>query len=161
VLEFSYYPELVEYSPRVMTRDPYNFQRFLDAQRSMYHEVLAELRAGQKQSHWMWFIFPQIKGLGRSPTAVKFAINSRTEAQAYGEHPILGARLRECTQLVNAIENRPASQIFGYPDDLKFHSSMTLFAAAAPEPAVFHRALVKYFAGEPDTQTLAALKFHD
>jgi uncharacterized protein (DUF1810 family) len=109
----------------------------------------------------MWFIFPQIKGLGRSPTAVKFAINSRTEAQAYGEHPILGARLRECTQLVNAIENRPASQIFGYPDDLKFHSSMTLFAAAAPEPAVFHRALVKYFAGEPDTQTLAALKFHD
>jgi uncharacterized protein (DUF1810 family) len=161
VLEFSYYPELVEYSPRLMTRDPYNFQRFLDAQPSMYHEVLAELRAGQKQSHWMWFIFPQIKGLGRSPTAVKFAINSRAEAQAYAEHPILGARLRECTQLVNAIENRPASQIFGYPDDLKFHSSMTLFAAAAAEPAVFHRALLKYFAGELDTHTLAALKFHD
>jgi len=144
-----------------MTNDPYNLQRFLDTQSSIYAYVLAELRAGQKQSHWMWFIFPQIKGLGHSPTAVKFAIHSRAEAQAYAEHPILGARLRECTELVNAIENRTVSQIFGYPDDLKFHSSMTLFAATAPEPAVFHQALQKYFAGMPDTQTLAALKIHN
>jgi uncharacterized protein (DUF1810 family) len=141
--------------------DPHHLQRFLDAQSSIYSEVLTELRAGQKQSHWMWFIFPQFKGLGRSPTAVRFAIHSRAEAQAYAAHAILGARLRECTQLVNAIENRPVSQIFGYPDDLKFHSSMTLFAAAAPEPEVFHQALQKYFAGEPDTQTLAALKLHN
>src|SRR2546421_12431333 len=105
----------------------------------------------------MWFIFPQTKGLGRSPTALKFAIHSRAEAKAYATHPVLGARLRECTQLVNAVENRTANQIFGYPDNLKFHSSMTLFAATAPEPAVFHQALQKYFTGEPDTQTLALL----
>jgi len=141
--------------------DPHQLQRFLDAQSPIYNDVVAELRAGQKQSHWMWFIFPQIIGLGRSPTAVRFAIHFRAEAQAYAAHPILGARLRECTQLVNAIKNRPVSQIFGYPDDLKFHSSMTLFADAAPEPAVFHQALQKYFAGKPDAQTLAALQLHN
>lgn len=144
-----------------MTSDLYHLQRFLDAQSSVYSEVLAELRTGQKQSHWMWFIFPQIKGLGRSPTAVKFAINSRSEAQAYASHPILGARLCECTRLINAVEGRTVSQIFGYPDDLKFHSSMTLFAAAAPDPGIFHQALQKYFSGQPDNQTLAALKSHD
>ncbi len=137
--------------------DPYDLQRFVNAQDSIYDDVRAELRAGSKRSHWMWFIFPQIEGLGRSPTAVRFAIKSDAEAQAYADHPILGPRLRECTELVNAIENRTASDIFGYPDDLKFRSSMTLFAETAPAPSIFRQALGKYFAGEPDQQTIAAL----
>jgi uncharacterized protein (DUF1810 family) len=141
-----------------MASDPHTLQHFLDAQSLIYEDVLTELRSGRKQSHWMWFIFPQIKGLGRSPTAVKFAIHSRAQAQAYALHPILGARLCECTQLVNAVESRTASQIFGYPDDLKFHSCLTLFANAAPDPAIFLQALEKYFAGQPDSHTLAALK---
>jgi uncharacterized protein (DUF1810 family) len=137
--------------------DPHHFQRFLDAQSPIYDGVLSELRAGQKQSHWMWFIFPQIQGLGRSPTAVKFAINSRAEAEAYSNHPILGARLRECTALVNAVENRTAGQIFGYPDDVKFHSSMTLFASTAADSQLYLAALQKFFAGKLDQQTLARL----
>ena len=102
----------------------------------------------------MWFIFPQIQGLGRSPTAVRFAISSREEASAYARHKILGARLRECTGLVHAIEGRTVSQIFGFPDDLKFHSSITLFAETAPDNQPFSRALQKYFAGKPDPNTL-------
>jgi uncharacterized protein (DUF1810 family) len=141
-----------------MATDPHNLQRFVDAQSPIYEDVLTELRSGRKQSHWMWFIFPQIKGLGRSPTAVKFAIHSRAQAQAYALHPILGARLCACTQLVNAVESRTASQIFGYPDDLKFHSCLTLFANTAPDPAIFFQALQKYFGGQPDSHTLAALK---
>jgi uncharacterized protein (DUF1810 family) len=137
--------------------DLYDLQRFLDAQDPAYDEVRAELRAGQKRSHWMWFIFPQINGLGRSPTAVRFAIGSRQEAEAYTRHPALGARLRECTELVNAVDGRSASQIFGYPDDLKFHSSMTLFAETVASPSVFREALGKYFAGKPDDQTIATL----
>jgi uncharacterized protein (DUF1810 family) len=137
--------------------DPYDLQRFVDTQDPIYHEVCAELRAGQKRSHWMWFIFPQIKGLGRSPTAVRFAIGCRQEAEAYAQHRTLGARLRECTELVNAVDGRSASKIFGYPDDLKFHSSMTLFAATAADPSVFREALEKYFAGKADHQTIAAL----
>jgi uncharacterized protein (DUF1810 family) len=137
--------------------DPFDLQRFLDAQSSVYNDVLGELRAGRKESHWMWFTFPQIQGLGHSPTAVRFAIKSREEADAYAKHAILGARLRECTELVNAVNNRSASQIFGYPDDLKFRSSMTLFAETAGGASVFRQALEKYFAGEPDEQTIAAL----
>lgn len=137
--------------------DPYDLQRFVDAQAPIYDEVRAELRSGQKQSHWMWFIFPQIKGLGRSPTAVRYAIGSRQEAEAYLRHPTLGARLRECTELVTAVGGRSPSQIFGYPDDLKFHSSMTLFAETVPGPSVFRQALEKYFGGQPDGQTIAAL----
>ena len=133
----------------------HHLQRFLNAQSSIYNDVLAELRSGQKQSHWMWFIFPQIHGLGRSPTAVKFAIKSRAEAEAYANHPILGVRLRECTALVNAIENRTASQIFGYPDDLKFHSSMTLFASTTTNAQPYLAALHKFFDGKLDPQTLA------
>jgi uncharacterized protein (DUF1810 family) len=140
--------------------DPYDLQRFVEAQDPIYDDVRAELSSGQKQSHWMWFIFPQIKGLGRSPTAVRFAIGSRQEAEAYLRHPTLAARLLECTELVNAVDGRSASKIFGYPDDLKFHSSMTLFAETAGGPSVFRQALAKYFTGEPDGQTIAALGEH-
>jgi uncharacterized protein (DUF1810 family) len=137
--------------------DPFDLQRFVDAQREMYQEVCAELRAGRKQSHWMWFIFPQIRGLGRSSTAVQFAISGLEEAQAYAGHVVLGKRLDECTGLVNAVENCTISQIFGYPDDLKFHASMTLFAAAVPGNPLFTHALEKYFSGKPDPQTRATL----
>lgn len=137
--------------------DPYNLQRFVDAQDPIFEHVLRELRAGAKREHWMWFIFPQIKGLGSSPMAQKFAISSREEAAAYLKHPILGPRLRECTRLVTEVEGRTIHQIFGYPDDLKFHSSMTLFAHATSDKEVFNAALKKYFAGEFDRLTLERL----
>jgi uncharacterized protein (DUF1810 family) len=111
--------------------DPYNLARFVDAQEPVYADVVAELRAGRKRTHWMWFVFPQIQGLGPSETAQWFAIRSLDEARAYLAHPVLGARLRECTRIVLDIEGRTASEIFGYPDDLKFRSSLTLFARAA------------------------------
>ena len=138
--------------------DPYNLQRFVDAQQSIYDQVLSELRAGDKRSHWMWFIFPQIEGLGHSGTARKFAISSLDEAKAYLAHPTLGPRLIECAEFVNAVSGRSVEEIFGYPDDLKFRSSMTLFARTAPDNAVFQRALDKYFHGEPDPLTLSRLK---
>jgi len=134
--------------------DPYNLQRFLDAQKPVYDSVLSDLRRGRKQGHWMWFVFPQIKGLGRSSMASQFAVASPAEAKAYLQHPVLGPRLIECTQLVNAIEGRSVEQIFGYPDDLKFRSCMTLFAHAAADNQVFTSALQKYFGGEPDPLTL-------
>ena len=120
-------------------------------------DVLAELRSGQKASHWMWFVFPQIRGLGSSGTARRYAIASREEARAYLNHPVLGARLRACTQLVLSIEGRGCEQIFGSPDDLKFRSCMTLFAQVAPEERLFRDALQKYFAAEPDPHTLEIL----
>ena len=120
-------------------------------------DVLAELRAGRKASHWMWFVFPQVQGLGSSSTAQHYAIATREEGRAYVEHPLLGSRLKECTQLVLNIEGRSAQQIFGYPDDLKFSSCMTLFADVAPEEPLFRAALHKYFAGEPESRTLALL----
>src|SRR5580658_5317882 len=134
--------------------DSYNLQRFVDAQNSVYDKVCPELREGDKRGHWMWFIFPQIKGLGNSATAILFAISSREEAVAYLEHPVLGSRLRECTRLVNQVEGRSINQIFGYPDDLKFRSSMTLFAHVTSDNQVFLDALQKYFAGEFDRLTL-------
>ncbi|MGC2202350.1 MAG: DUF1810 domain-containing protein [Stellaceae bacterium] len=137
--------------------DPYNLQRFIDAQNSVFDQVCSELRDGKKRSHWMWFIFPQIKGLGYSQLAQKFAISSRGEAAAYLEHPVLGPRLRECTELVNLIEGRPIEQIFGDPDDLKFRSCMTLFAQDTSDNEVFVRALQKYFADRPDPSTLQRL----
>jgi uncharacterized protein (DUF1810 family) len=137
--------------------DPFDLQRFLEAQSGIYERVLSELRSGTKRSHWMWFIFPQIAGLGSSPTAIRYAITSRAEALAYSEHPILGERLLECTGLVNAIEGRSISGIFGYPDDLKFHSSMTLFAEAASDKKVFLVALEKYFERQLDQNTLRRL----
>jgi uncharacterized protein (DUF1810 family) len=142
--------------------DPFRLQRFIDAQAPVVARVCAELVAGHKESHWMWFIFPQLAGLGSSGTARRYAIRSLDEARAYLADPLLGTRLRECTQLVNDIEGRTIEEIFGYPDYLKFRSCMTLFAEAAGEPGsvagaaeggVFRAALRRYFSGEEDPQT--------
>jgi uncharacterized protein (DUF1810 family) len=140
----------------MVTPDPYNLQRFLDAQHRIYGQVRDELQGGQKETHWMWFIFPQIKGLGTSPTAQKYAITDIEEAQAYLGHSLLGFRLRECTQFVNA-HSRSIEDIFGYPDHLKFHSCMTLFAHISAGDEMFTAALKKYFRGEPDQKTLEKL----
>ena len=137
--------------------DPFHLQRFVDAQASVYEQARSELQAGRKQSHWMWFIFPQMRGLGQSELAYTFGITSLEEARAYLSHPLLGARLRECTGLVTLVSGRSITQIFGYPDDLKFHSSVTLFARAVPEDKIFADALQKYFGGEPDPATLELL----
>jgi uncharacterized protein (DUF1810 family) len=138
--------------------DSHELQRFVDAQDPVYDKVRSELRDGSKKTHWMWFIFPQIEGLGSSQLARRFAISSLAEAAAYLRHPILGARLAECAGLVNLVEGRPIEQIFGYPDHLKFRSSMTLFAHATPDNRVFIDALKKYFSGEFDPATLARLQ---
>jgi uncharacterized protein (DUF1810 family) len=138
--------------------DPFDLRRFVRAQEDVYDAALAELRGGRKRTHWMWFIFPQIDGLGHSSTSQYYAIKSIEEARRYLDHPILGARLRECAETVLAIEGRTAGQIFGYPDDRKLRSSMTLFARAAGSGAVFDRVLDKYFGGEPDARTLALLE---
>ena len=136
--------------------ETYNLHRFLTAQTPTYYTALAELRAGRKSSHWIWFIFPQIAGLGRSGTAQQFAIGSLDEAKAYLQHPVLGPRLRECAQLVLDVEGRSAEEIFGYPDYLKFRSCMTLFSAAT-DNTLFNDALLKYFDGQPDQLTLGIL----
>ena len=137
--------------------DPYRLQRFVEAQDPVLDRVRAELGRGRKASHWMWFVFPQVAGLGSSPTAREYAISSLDEARAYLAHPVLGPRLVECTELVSAIEGRSAEQIFGYPDDLKLRSSMTLFARAAPDTPVFAEVLDRFFDGEPDPRTLDRL----
>jgi uncharacterized protein (DUF1810 family) len=137
--------------------DPYDLERFVEAQSRIYDVVRAELRQGSKRSHWMWFIFPQIRGLGSSPTAVHFAVASREEAVAYLKHPILGPRLIECTQLVLGVKNRSSEQIFGEIDSLKFRSSMTLFAQVTLKETAFQEALQKYFDGEEDVLTLEIL----
>ncbi len=134
--------------------DPHDLQRFVDAQGPVYEQVCSELRQGRKRGHWMWFVFPQIAGLGHSATARRFAIASREEAQAYLQHPVLGPRLRECTRLVNLVEGRTLEQIFGFPDEVKFRSSMTLFAHATPDNQVFEDALRKYCGGAYDPLTL-------
>jgi uncharacterized protein (DUF1810 family) len=135
--------------------DPFHLQRFVDAQASTYTQARAELADGEKRSHWMWFIFPQIQGLGSSSMAQRYAITDLAEAKAYLAHPVLGPRLRECTALVNAVNNRTMDQIFGYPDDLKFHSSVTLFAEVENAPdSVFKQAIAKYFDSRPDRKTL-------
>jgi len=137
--------------------DPYNLQRFIDAQNPIYEQVCSELRRGYKTGHWMWFIFPQIRGLGHSPMASRFAISSLEEARAYLNDPILGSRFRECTRLINHAEGRTIQQIFGYPDVLKFQSSITLFAHATSENKDFEDALQKYFTGEYDLLTVERL----
>lgn len=137
--------------------EPFNLERFVDAQADVYSEVLGELRKGRKRSHWIWFIFPQMKGLGHSPQADYYGIRSLDEAEAYLRHPILGPRLIKCTQLVNQITDTSIQEILGWPDDLKFRSSMTLFAQAAEDQSVFRAALEKYFDGEPDRLTLEKL----
>jgi len=137
--------------------DPYDLQRFVDAQSGCFEQACRELSEGYKQSHWMWFIFPQLKGFGRSAMAKRYAISSRQEAEAYLRNPILGSRLRHCTQLVMLVEGRSIEQIFEGPDDLKFRSSMTLFANTAAENKIFKDALQKYFAGKPDPLTIERL----
>lgn len=137
--------------------DPHDLQRFIEAQDPVYLQVCVELAAGAKTSHWMWFVFPQLKALGRSATAQHFGIASRAEALAYWQHPVLGPRLKACSELVVAVEGRTALQIFRSPDDLKFRSCMTLFAQVAPQEPVFNRALAKYFGGEADARTLELL----
>lgn len=145
-----------------MSADPYDLARFLEAQQHCYARVLQELAAGEKTSHWMWFIFPQLRGLGVSSTARRFGLSGLEEARAYLAHPLLGGRLRECTQRVLAVEGRTAKEIFGSPDDLKLRSCLTLFANAAeppphPHTGVFGEALAKYYRGEPDPRTLELL----
>ncbi len=137
--------------------DNYNLHRFLDAQGRVYDTVLAELRAGRKSSHWIWFIFPQITGLGHSSMAQEFAITSLDEAKAYLQHPVLGPRLRACTQLVLDVNGRSAEEIFGHPNYLKFRSCMTLFLTAAPDNTLFSEALLTYFDGKPDQKTFDIL----
>ncbi len=135
----------------------FDLERFLQAQSPVFAQVQRELRVGQKRSHWMWFVFPQLAGLGHSPTARHFAIVSQDEAAAYLAHPVLGPRLVECTAMVNGVEGRTVHEIFGSPDDMKFHSCITLFAVTAPENAVFRTALDRYFGGEQDRATLGLL----
>jgi uncharacterized protein (DUF1810 family) len=135
-----------------------DLQRFVEAQADAYETALAELRRGRKTTHWMWFVFPQIAGLGRSSIARFYAIGSLDEARAYVAHPVLGPRLIACVRTVNALEGRTAHAIFGSPDHLKLHSSLTLFARAAPEEPVFAEALAKYFGGRLDTLTLDRLR---
>lgn len=139
-------------------KDPLNLGRFVEAQDQRYETVLEELRRGEKLGHWMWYVFPQIQGLGASATSRRFAISSQEEARAYSEHPILGPRLRECTQVVVDVEGRSAEEIFGYPDYLKFRSCMTLFEEASTDSLIFRKALLKYFQGERDPRTLQILK---
>lgn len=139
------------------TLDPFDLDRFLQAQAAVWPAVQAELRAGAKRSHWMWFVFPQLTGLGRSGTAQRFALGGAAEALAYLDHSVLGPRLAGCTALVLQHAGRPAAAIFGPPDDAKFRSSMTLFAAVRPGDAVFAEALARFFAGRPDAATLALL----
>ena len=134
--------------------DPFHLERFVVAQERVYSHVLSELRVGEKMSHWMWFIFPQIRGLGRSPISIEYAISSRDEARAYLQHPLLGPRLKECTQLVLQVEGRSAVEIFDEPDDMKFRSCMTLFNQVSNDDDIFQRALDKYFNGQPDQLTL-------
>ena len=137
--------------------DPFDLDRFIQAQKPVYDTVLDELKIGQKRSHWMWFIFPQIEGLGRSAMAQRYAIKSLDEAKAYLAHPILGPRLTECTQLVLELKDLSIPTIFGNPDDLKFHSCMTLFAWVAGPESVFVLALRKYFQGRHDSNTVQRL----
>jgi len=138
--------------------DPFDLGRFTSAQEGTYGSVLAELKRGQKRTHWMWFIFPQIDGLAHSTTSKYYAIKSLEEARQYLNHPVLGTRLLECAETVLTVEGRSVSEIFGYPDDLKLKSSMTLFAYVADPRSVFVRILDKYFQGERDVRTLDLLE---
>jgi uncharacterized protein (DUF1810 family) len=142
----------------VTAQDPYNLERFVWAQQPVIQQVFDELRVGHKRSHWMWYVFPQLRGLGRSAMAQEYAISGLPEAQAYFGHPLLGERLRQCTGLVLQVQGRTLRDILGYPDDLKFCSSMTLFSLAAKNEPLFADALEKYCAGEPDEGTLTLLQ---
>ena len=138
-------------------KDPFALSRFIEAQDKVYDRVLAELKSGRKRTHWMWFVFPQIEGLGHSSTTRYYSIKSREEARQYLDHPLLGKRLRECCESILALESLSVSRIFGYPDDLKLKSSMTLFARVAEPQSVFSRVLEKYFQGARDERTIELL----
>lgn len=138
--------------------DRFVLNRFVQAQEEVYPQALSEIKLGRKRSHWMWFIFPQIDGLGYSSTANFYAIKGKDEAKAYLDHPLLGKRLRECAEGLLKIEGKSAAEIFGYPDDVKLRSSMTLFASVSPADSVFSRVLAQYFQGEPDPKTLELLQ---
>jgi uncharacterized protein (DUF1810 family) len=138
-------------------RDPFVLDRFVQAQEHVYQQALAEIRSGQKRSHWMWFIFPQFDGLGLSWTSRTYSVKSIEEAEAFLAHPVLGPRLLECAEAVIGVADRSAAEIFGSPDDLKLRSSATLFAYVSPEGSVFHRILDRFFDGKPDDQTLRLL----
>jgi len=140
-----------------MNHTTQGLERFVEAQATVYHTVVAELAMGHKETHWMWFIFPQLKELGRSPMAKYFGIESMDEARAYVAHPVLGSRLVECTKLLLAQRNANAYEILGSPDDVKFRSCMTLFSVAAPKESVFKQALDNFFAGKSDEATLKLL----
>lgn len=147
---------MVELNDKHDPSKPFNLNRFISAQEKVYDRVLTELKNGRKRSHWMWYIFPQLDGLAHSTTSKYYAIKSREEAIAYLNHPVLGARLRECAEAVLDVEGKTVSQIFGYPDALKLKSSMTLFSEVAAEP-IFIRVIDKYFQGERDEKTLQLL----
>jgi len=138
--------------------DPYDLRRFVDAQAGVYEQALAEIRGGRKRSHWMWFIVPQVEGLGSSSMARRYAIRSLAEARAYLEHPLLGPRLVECAEAALGVEGRSAYEIFSSPDDMKLRSSATLFANVSPPDSPFSQVLDRYFKGEPDGETLRILK---
>jgi len=154
-----FHPGDPTFNSRAMAaHDPYNLERFISAQTPVYKQVLAELRASKKHSHWLWFIFSQIDGLGSSATARFYSIKSAAEAREYLAHPILGERLRECARLLDAIKDKSASDIFGYPNDFKLKSSLTLFDVVSGDDPIFTKLLGKYFDGEGDPQTIGKLK---
>ncbi len=148
---------MIKASNTIDRDDPFNLSRFINAQEEVYERVLKELKSGHKQSHWMWYIFPQFDGLAQSTTSKYYAIKSIEEAVAYLNHPVLGSRLKKCADTVHKIEGKTVSEIFGYPDDLKLKSSMTLFSQVADNP-VFVHVLDKYFQSERDTKTLQLLE---
>ncbi len=137
--------------------DPHDLARFVAAQGGDYDRALAEVRSGRKETHWMWYVFPQIDGLGHSATAKRYAIAGRAEAEAYLGHPLLGSRLVECAEAALAVPRKSAAEVFGSPDDLKLRSCATLFACVAPDGSVFHRLLARYFPSGPDYATLRLL----
>ncbi|MEO8577061.1 MAG: DUF1810 domain-containing protein [Gemmatimonadales bacterium] len=143
-----------------MSADSHDLGRFIEAQEPVYDHVIAEIRDGRKRTHWMWFVFPQLAGLGNSSMAARYAIRDPGEPRDYLEHPILGSRLIECAEAALAVEGRSAMEIFGTPDDLKLRSCATLFAQVSAPDSVFHRILDKYYSGEPDRRTLQLLGQH-
>ena len=140
--------------------DPYNLSRFVQAQEQTYDQALAELNAGRKRSHWMWYVFPQLDGLGSSPITKRYSIKSEAEARAYLDHPVLGQRLVDCAEAILRVEGKSAREILGSPDDLKLKSCATLFARVSPPGSVFERILEKFYSGEPDAATLRLLARH-
>ena len=137
--------------------DPYSLSRFVQAQEDRYEQALSEIRTGRKRSHWMWYIFPQYDGLGSSATSKRYAIRSLAEADAYLRHPVLGPRLFACAEAALALEGQSASEVFGFPDDMKLRSCATLFASVSTSGSVFERLLDKYFRGERDDRTIRLL----